>query len=366
MPGAGGDAASANFRLSATLPESPAGPQGVSANFRLNMDLVPAAFLPDDTTPPVLTVTPQVLYISHDRALIEWQTNEPADGVVAYGTTPAYGQAASQGVAFTTLHQVLITGLSASTLYNYRAASTDPFLNGPSNSANGTFATLAAPDLAPPVVSAPVVIFIATTAARIEFTTNEAAQTDLKHGPTAALGTGTLDDQWRSTHARDLSGLPPGATWFYAVDATDPAGNLAAGATANFQMPDAVAFATTALPAATRGKGYSGTVQVTGGVGAVTVSLDSGVLPPGLVLGPAGAFSGSPSQSGTFNFSLRAADSGTPTSVAVLPFTLSVKSPATPAKESDGCAQGPFTPIFPAAILVGFAAVVFIRRRVAI
>jgi hypothetical protein len=77
MPGAGGDAASANFRLSATLPESPAGPQGVSANFRLNMDLVPTAFLPDDTTPPVLAVTPQVLYVGHDRALIEWQTNEP-------------------------------------------------------------------------------------------------------------------------------------------------------------------------------------------------------------------------------------------------------------------------------------------------
>jgi hypothetical protein len=54
---------------------------------------------------------------------------------------------------------------------------------------------------------------------------------------------------------------------------------------------------------------YSQTLAATGGDGALVWSLDSGALPTGLSLSGAGVISGTPSAAGTFNFTVRVADS---------------------------------------------------------
>jgi hypothetical protein len=70
---------------------------------------------------------------------------------------------------------------------------------------------------------------------------------------------------------------------------------------------------TTTLPNGAQGAAYSTTVQATGGQAPYAWSLISGALPPGLSLSAtSGTISGTPTTAGTFNFTLRATDSGAP------------------------------------------------------
>ncbi len=62
------------------------------------------------------------------------------------------------------------------------------------------------------------------------------------------------------------------------------------------------------LTAGRRGTAYSQTFTQTGGAGAITWSRSAGTLPAGLTLSAAGVLSGTPTQVGTFNFTVRAAD----------------------------------------------------------
>lgn len=355
-PRGGGDAASANFRLAGTFPQSAAGPLATSTNFRLDTDLVPDKFLPDDLIPPVITAAPTVIYLGHNRALVEWQTDELADGVVEYGLTAAYGSSVFQ-TGYSTLHQVLVTGLTAATAYSFRVGSMDQYRNGPTFSANGTFNTLAAADVAAPVVSAPVVTPTSTTSADITFTTSEAASTDVRHGSTAALGQTAPDGAFRTSHTRSLNGLPEGSQYFYAIDAADPSGNAATGVAASFNLPAAISFTTTALPGATKGKTYSFLVGTAGGLGASSVVVVSGTLPGGVTLTSSnGQLFGEPQAAGVYTFTLRAADSGTPASTADQVFTLSVGN-AKDDSSDGGCAAGA------GALPLPLIAVAVLRRR---
>ena len=65
------------------------------------------------------------------------------------------------------------------------------------------------------------------------------------------------------------------------------------------------------LPAGKLGVAYGATLVVSGGSGARSVSPTpvEGTLPPGLTLSPSGSFSGTPTQTGTFTFMVRATDS---------------------------------------------------------
>ncbi len=66
---------------------------------------------------------------------------------------------------------------------------------------------------------------------------------------------------------------------------------------------------TTALPGGTVGQAYSQTVQATGGMGIVTWSISSGSLPAMLNLDPTtGVISGTPTNTGTANFTVKATD----------------------------------------------------------
>lgn len=325
-PQAAGMNYSTNFKVASIVPESPAGPVCVSTNFRIETFIVADTYDPIDTTPPVITAGPTVLYTSDTRALIEWSTDELADGDTQYGLTTGYGSLTTQLGGYSTLHQVLITGLTASTLYNFRVRSTDPYNNGPTVSANAQFTTNAMPDVAGPIVT-PSVTFLSITSARVDFTTNEAATSLFHHGPTAALGTDLADPVFRISHSRTLTGLTAGATHFYAIDATDPSGNATAGATQSFVLPNAVAITTTSLPNATQGQVYSQTIAAAGGVGALSYSIVSGTLPSGISLnGSTGALTGTPAATGSFSFSIRAIDSGIPASQATQALMLTVTS----------------------------------------
>ncbi|MCM5547857.1 putative Ig domain-containing protein [Xanthomonas hortorum pv. pelargonii] len=69
----------------------------------------------------------------------------------------------------------------------------------------------------------------------------------------------------------------------------------------------------TTLPAATAGSAYSQSLTASGGTAPYSFAVTAGALPAGLTLSAAGVLSGTPTASGTFNFTATATDSGSPT-----------------------------------------------------
>ncbi|MFH1047015.1 MAG: fibronectin type III domain-containing protein [Patescibacteria group bacterium] len=73
--------------------------------------------------PPVISNV-QAIMVTEDSARITWNTQLPANSIVEYGTTTAYGQTASGG-SMSVLHQVVLNGLTPGTTYYFRAHSAD-------------------------------------------------------------------------------------------------------------------------------------------------------------------------------------------------------------------------------------------------
>ncbi|MBE0710962.1 MAG: putative Ig domain-containing protein [Candidatus Aminicenantes bacterium] len=97
------------------------------------------------------------------------------------------------------------------------------------------------------------------------------------------------------------------------------------------------------LPNGTEGQTYTQILGATGGTSPYTWSLYSGVLPDGLTLAPNGTLSGTPVKTGTYDFTVRVTDSGTPTqrvyqaySVAVNPGSLLSSTPILVWKLNEG------------------------------
>lgn len=79
------------------------------------------------------------------------------------------------------------------------------------------------------------------------------------------------------------------------------------------------------LPAATAASAYSESLAASGGVSPYSFSVSAGALPAGLTLSTAGVLAGTPTASGSFNFSVTAADVNAQT--GVLAYTLTVGAP---------------------------------------
>ncbi|WP_456359977.1 putative Ig domain-containing protein [Xanthomonas translucens] len=81
------------------------------------------------------------------------------------------------------------------------------------------------------------------------------------------------------------------------------------------------------LPAATAGTAYSQNLSASGGTAPYTFAVSAGTLPAGLTLNAAGVLSGTPTSSGSFNFTATATDSGGSPTSGNRAYTLTVASP---------------------------------------
>jgi hypothetical protein len=81
---------------------------------------------------------------------------------------------------------------------------------------------------------------------------------------------------------------------------------------------------TTSLPAATQGNAYSATLTAANGPGPYTWSLASGTLPTGLSLSTAGVISGTPTATGSSDFTVNVSDSGSPRLTASASLSITV------------------------------------------
>jgi hypothetical protein len=123
-----------------------------------------------------------------------------------------------------------------------------------------------------------------------------------------------------------LSGTPTGAgTSNFTVQVVDVDSDTDTQALSIFvdSIPN---ITTTTLPGGTQGSAYSQTLAVTGGNPPLTWSLASGTLPTGLSLNSGGVISGTPTGSGTSNFTVQVSDNDNDIDTQVLSLTVSASA----------------------------------------
>ena len=128
-----------------------------------------------------------------------------------------------------------------------------------------------------------------------------------------AVTSGALPPGLTLTSGGTLSGTPiSNGSYGFTVTATDAQGYLGARTYAlSIIAAPTITLAPSTLPTANENLAYSQTVTATGGTAPYGYSVTSGALPPGLTLSSGGVLSGSPTGSGSFNFTIIATDAMT-------------------------------------------------------
>ena len=180
------------------------------------------------------------------------------------------------------------------------------------------------------VNTAPAVLSIVTTSLPSGNVGQGYNQTVQATGGTGALDWtivgGTLPQNLNLNAATGLiSGTPnaPGTSSFTVrvADTTGQADTQALSILINAAVPPNVT--TTSLPGGTVSQAYNETLQATGGIGALVWSRTAGSLPANLSLSPAGVISGTPTNTGTSNFTVRATDTLSQSDTQALSITVS-------------------------------------------
>lgn len=148
--------------------------------------------------------------------------------------------------------------------------------------------TATPPDTTPPVISAVDATAIGQSAATINWTTDEPADTQVEYGTTASYGTVTIPNTSLSTgHSATLNGLAASTIYHYHVKSKDASGNLATSPDATFTTTAPAADTTaptTAITSPAASATVSATVSVTAsasdnvGVAGVQFKLDGANL----------------------------------------------------------------------------------------
>jgi hypothetical protein len=179
----------------------------------------------DTTAPLISSVTSSG--VTTNSATVAWNTNEPSDTQVEYGTSTAYGSSAQGGVQTVSAHSAALTGLAASTLYHYRVKSRDAAGNLGA-SGDFTFTTAGAADSTPPVIATVASSGLTSSAATISWSTNEPSDSQVEYGNSTAYGAATsVAGAMVTGHSMTLSGLSASTPYHYRVKSRDAAGNLA-------------------------------------------------------------------------------------------------------------------------------------------
>ncbi|HPR63410.1 MAG TPA: S8 family serine peptidase [Thermoanaerobaculia bacterium] len=82
----------------------------------------------------------QIISITHNSAIVTWDTNEPATSLVNYGDTPGLGNTASSP-ALVLNHSILLTNLLSCTTYFVEVSSTDAAQNTVTDNNSGAYYT---------------------------------------------------------------------------------------------------------------------------------------------------------------------------------------------------------------------------------
>ena len=134
-----------------------------------------------DTQLPVILSGPTVTSKTHDTAIVEYTTDEPADTEVRFSTEAAAEETETSGVMETD-HKVTLTNLTSGGLYSYLVASTDASGNGATESAMAVFTTDPEIDVTAPSLGDPVIIYKNDESATVQWTADEESTGEVEFG----------------------------------------------------------------------------------------------------------------------------------------------------------------------------------------
>ncbi len=183
-----------------------------------------------DNTPPVIENV-AISDIESFAATITWDTNEPCDSVVNYGTTTALGSTKKE-LGMVTAHSITLTGLSGETTYYFEVQSADVCSNTTVDDNNGSYYQFTTPeaDTTPP--AAPTGLTAnAVSFSRIDLDWNNNTENDLDHyhvyrSTTSGFNcdNNTFLDETTKSDYQDKN-VDDNTTYYYKVTAVDTSSN---------------------------------------------------------------------------------------------------------------------------------------------
>jgi hypothetical protein len=168
----------------------------------------------DATVPTISDVA--VSNTTETGATITYTTDEPTTGQVNFGTDTSLGSSSTLETTASTTHSAVLSGLSASTTYNYQIQVTD----AAGNTASTTLATFdtnaATVDAA--VISDIQVSNIGTSSAMISWNTDVDAAGSISYGTTTSYGsTSDTEASASTTHSVMLSNLNEATLYHFQI-----------------------------------------------------------------------------------------------------------------------------------------------------
>ena len=241
--------------------------------------------------------------------------NSPSDGVLAISLIPKEPTVTSTtGGSLVLISFPVLLNPSTPTPETIQVVSTYHNTNTLIVSFSGQYptASLGLP-AAGTVTILPASTLIMTTADLLSWTVNQPGyvQSISATGgsmPYTFSSTGTLPTGLTLSTAGILSGTPTAAGLYgFAVYATDAAGDMACQAYTTY-ISHALIITTTQLANGQASVPYSEHISTFFGTGSATVTLSAGTLPSGLTLSSSGVLSGTPTEAGSFGFTVTASD----------------------------------------------------------
>src|SRR5262245_55382312 len=151
-----------------------------------------------------------------------------------------------------------------------------------------------------------------------------------------SINTGLLPTGISLSAAGALSGTPTASgTAGFSVKVTDTQSATDTQALSIVINPAPLTVTTSSLPNGTVGTSYSQTLTASGGTGGYTWNITAGALAQGLAVSAGGTIGGTPTASGTANFTVKVTDSSNanaskPLSITVTPAPLSITTSSLP------------------------------------
>ena len=201
-----------------------------------------------DTDAPTIVSGPSITKTTASSATVEWDTDEPSDSRVYWGTSVEYGETieVAEGIRS---HSVTLTDLEAATLYHYAVGSSDATGNTVTTDAKGTtaglsidhkFRTLLSEDVAPPVITEGPLVEIRNKLVVVKWRTDEqstsrvvagvlpgSADASVENAPIFGKASQIVfdDNVLSKKHSVTVTGLSPGLDYMFQASSTDANGN---------------------------------------------------------------------------------------------------------------------------------------------
>ncbi|MBO0492204.1 putative Ig domain-containing protein [Pseudomonas sp. Marseille-Q1929] len=264
---------------------------------------------------PTLSITPSVL--TAPAANVAYSVALGASG----GTAP-YSYAITSGALPAGLSVNTSTGLLSGTpsvpgAYNFTVTVTDTYGATAGRTYSGTVS-------AGPPIAAPLNITVAanSSANSVALIINGGTATSVAVASAASHGTATASGTSITyTPTAGYNGVDS-----FTYTATNASGTSSPATVSVTVAAPTISISPLSLPNGTIGSAYSQTISASGSLAPYTYTVSSGSLPTGLSLSSAGALSGTPTVSGNFNFTVTAADAGTPVSTAARSYSFTINA----------------------------------------